>query len=262
MRFEHELSIARDLAWQAGQHALGYMRKGLSVEEQEDKSDGSPVTIADKECEQLFTAGLQAAFPGDGLLGEEGADVAATNGRRWIVDPIDGTRDFVRRNRLWCNLIALEVNGVVELGVCTFPAMSEVYWAVRGGGAWRSAQGETTWLKCSNITKLSRAVVCVNSLERALVSPCAEKLLSFLGRAWTVRSLGGALDAMFVCSGHAEIWIEPRAKPWDLAVMQVVSQEAGLRFFDYNGADTIYGGSAMLCVPDLEGEVRAFLGLG
>lgn len=258
MTFERELQVARDLAWKAGQLAMRYFREGVQPE---DKSDDSPVTVADRECEKLFVQGLREAFPEDGLLGEEGANEGSENGRRWIIDPIDGTRDFVRYNNLWANLIALEVNGVVEVGVATFPAMEETYWGVRGQGAWRVANGHIERLKISSITEVSRAVVCANGMQNALTNPHPEKLLQFLNQFWAVRSLGGALDAMFVCSGRADFWLEPTAKPWDLAVLQVISKEAGLCYFDYKGEDTIYGGNAILCVPALEPAAREFLGL-
>jgi histidinol-phosphatase len=258
MAFEVELELARDLGAQAGLLALEYRRNGISAE---DKPDDSPVTVADRECEKLIAGEVLRSFPNDGLLGEEGAHREGLSGRRWIIDPIDGTRDYVRGNRLWCNLIALEVRGVVEVGVCTFPALGESFWAVRGQGAWRSLDGETTRIHCSAIDRASRAVLCVNGLQNTLKTPHSEKALGFFDQFWTVRSLGGALDAMYTCAGHADIWLEYSAKPWDLAVIQVIARESGLRYFDYAGADTIYGGNAILCVPALEAVARTFLGL-
>ena len=258
MAFEKELQLARDLGRSAGQLALAHLRRGITAE---DKPDGTPVTVADRECERLIVDAVQHAFPDDGLLGEEGSAKDAPNRRRWIVDPIDGTRDFLRGNHLWCNLIALEAAGTVELGVCTFPMLNESYWAVRGGGAWRQADGETTPIHGSAIADISRAVICASGLERIIALPNPEKLRSLLARFEVIRSLGGALDAMSVCAGQAEFWLEPAAKPWDLAVVQVIAREAGLRFFDHTGADTIYGGDAILCVPPLEPAAREFLGL-
>ena len=257
MAFEKELDLARSLGRCAGLLALEYLERGVSPE---DKPDASPVTIADRECEKLIAGEILRAFPDDGLLGEEGASRDGVSGRRWIVDPIDGTRDYVRGNRLWCNLIALEVRDVVEVGVCAFPALGESYWAVRGGGAWRSLSGKTSRIHCSAVDRASRAVLCVNGLQNTLQKPHSEKILAFFDRFWAVRSLGGALDAMYTCAGHADFWLEFSAKPWDLAVIQVIAKEAGLRYFDYTGADTIYGGNAVLCVPALEPLAREFLG--
>jgi histidinol phosphatase-like enzyme (inositol monophosphatase family) len=258
MGFEKELAVARDAAARAGELALEYFRAGVAAE---DKADDSPVTVADRECEKVFVKLLSEAFPEDGFLGEEGAGVEGRSGRRWIIDPIDGTRDFVRRNRLWCNLIGLEVDGVVEVGVCTFPALGNQYWAVRGGGAWRSDAGGAVRMHCSEIHEARRAVVCLNQMNHALEYPRAEKILPFLSQFWASRSLGGALDAMFLASGSAEVWMEPSLKPWDLAAISIIVREAGCVFFDYAGRETIYGGNGVICVPGLEPVVREFLDL-
>ena len=258
MAFERELELARSLGRRAGELALEHQRRGVSAE---DKPDDSPVTVADRECEKLIAGEAVRSFPDDGLLGEEGANRDGVSGRRWIIDPIDGTRDYVRGNRLWCNLIALEVQGVVEMGVCTFPALGESYWAVRGEGAWRNLEGQTSRSHCSTIDRASRAVLCVNGLQNTLKTPHSGEILAFFEQFWAVRSLGGALDAMYTCAGQADFWLEFSAKPWDLAVIQVIAKESGLRYFDYTGADTIYGGNAVLCVPALEPVARTFLGL-
>ncbi|MGC4053745.1 MAG: inositol monophosphatase family protein [Paludibaculum sp.] len=258
MSFERELAVARQLAADAGNLALKYQREGFEVE---DKPDDSPVTAADKACEKLFASRLEAEFPGDGLLGEEGASKTGTSGRRWIIDPIDGTRDFVRGNRLWSSLLGLEVDGVIEVGVATFPSLDEQYYAVRGGGAFRARNGEVTRLKASSIDSVERAVACVLQFNNVAIRPHADRLLPFMARFWAVRSLGGAWDSMFVASGQAEFWLEPSARPWDLAAISVICKEAGCRYFDYAGNDTIYGGNAVVVTPALEAEVRMFLGL-
>ena len=258
MAFENELARARELAWAAGALALRYQSQGFTTE---DKPDDSPVTIADKESERLLVTALSESFPNDGLLGEEGTDRKGASGRRWIIDPIDGTRDFVRGNHLWCNLLALEANGEVEVGVATFPALQTQYWAVRGEGAWRSANGAVTRMNCSTIETPARAVVCFNQLNKALHRPLAEKTLPFLSQFWAHRSLGGALDAMLVAAGSAEVWIEPHCQAWDLAPLSLIAKEAGCLYYDYAGVDTIYNHNAIICTPNLEPAVRAYLGL-
>jgi fructose-1,6-bisphosphatase/inositol monophosphatase family enzyme len=258
MKFKRELELARELSLQAGCLALEYFHRGVVSE---DKPDDSPVTIADREAERFVVAGLDRTFPEDGLLGEEGAERTAANGRRWIIDPVDGTRDFVRGNRLWSSFLALEVDGVVQLGVCTFPALDEQYFALRGAGAFRVYRGEERQIQVSKIDRLERAVACVNGMNGPMRRWGDAQVLDFLSRFWAVRSMGGALDAMLVCSGSAEFWIENSAKPWDLAPLQVIAQEAGARFFDHQGLDTIYGGSALICAPPFEPAAREFLGI-
>src|ERR1043166_8781242 len=131
-RWHTELELARVLAEQGGAIALRYWNTGLQPEM---KSDASPVTIADRECERFISCSLEEAFPEDGLLGEEGATKDSRSGRRWIIDPIDGTRDFVRGSRAWAILIALEEAGEVVAGVSYLPAIDEMFLAARGEGA-------------------------------------------------------------------------------------------------------------------------------
>src|SRR5689334_2385794 len=129
MAYEKELAAGVAIAKQAGDLALKIRQGNIGME---IKADESPVTIADRECEKLITAELQKAFPDDGLLGEEGAAREATNGRRWIIDPIDGTRDFIRGTRAWSVLIGLEENKEIVAGFAYFPSTGEMYSSARG----------------------------------------------------------------------------------------------------------------------------------
>src|SRR5580698_11097259 len=126
-----ELEVASDAARKAAEIALRYQPNIVA----ETKPDHSPVTQADRECERVIARLLSEAFPEDGILGEEGARADSRSGRRWIIDPIDGTRDYVRGNPLWANLIALEADGAVVLGVVNLPILGKLYTAARGAGA-------------------------------------------------------------------------------------------------------------------------------
>lgn len=258
MAYERELAVAREAALKAGELARQFARSGVKAE---DKSDDSPVTVADRESEKLIVGLLGDVFPQDGFLGEEGAGVTGTSGRRWIIDPIDGTRDFVRGNRLWSNLIALEEDGHVVAGVATFPRLAEQYWAVKGQGAWRLSEEGEARMRCSTIAEARRAVVCMNQLNHVLDYERAEKVLPFLAQFWGSRCLGGAWDAMLVAEGKAEVWMEPSLKPWDLGALSIIAKEAGCVYCDYAGQDTIYGGNGVICAPGLEPVVRQFLGI-
>src|SRR5690349_14810664 len=127
-----ELAVARRAADDAGRFALGHFKTGLAVEA---KADGSPVTIADRGAEERLRKTLAAAFPADGILGEELGETSGASGRRWIIDPIDGTQSFIRGVPLWGVLVALEDRGECVVGVVALPALGETLWAVRGGGA-------------------------------------------------------------------------------------------------------------------------------
>ncbi len=257
MAWEKELETALELAKSAASVALA--RFGRI--EAETKPDGSPVTAADRECERLIASRLSEAFPADGILGEEGASRPAASRRRWIVDPIDGTRDFVRGSFLWSHLLALESDGEIVLGVAHFPAQGRLYYAVSGQGAW-CVEGRTeTQLRCSQLSAPSESVACFGQLNEARREPWGARLLEFLEAFWAVRSLGGATDAMLVASGKAELYMEPGLKPWDVAALAVIGQESGCRWHDFAGRRTIYGGSLALYAPGLETAVRDFLGL-
>jgi histidinol-phosphatase len=251
--YERELAVAQQLARQAGDFALQYRKGEIEIE---NKADESPVTVADKEGEKIIVAGLTDAFPEDGLLGEEGAAKDTPNGRKWIIDPIDGTRDFIRNTRAWSVLIGLEENGVCVAGVAYFPATAEMYYASKGGGAW--CNGER--LHVGKAQRPCEAMLCVNGLSFLHRYAFAKDLMAFFAGFWTVRSTGGCLDAMLVASGKADAWIEAQAKPWDLAPLKVIVEEAGAVTFDFAGQDTIYGGNYVITVPALADVLRRFVG--
>lgn len=253
MNYEKELTTVPDIARRAGDLALKIRKGDIGIE---SKDDESPVTIADKACEKLIVEELTAAFPADGLLGEEGAMRESDNGRKWIIDPIDGTRDFIRGTRAWAVLIGLEEHGKIVAGIQYFPATGEMYTAGRGDGAFRDGQP----IHASKVTKKSEALLCCNGLGFMHRYPFAPDLVKWISEFWTVRSMGGCLDAMMVASGCADVWIEAQAKPWDLAPLKIIAEEAGCVTSDFEGKDTIYGGNFVITVPALAEYVLRFTG--
>jgi histidinol-phosphatase len=252
VQLQAELHLAREAASAAGKLALRYAADGVMPE---SKLDLSPVTIADRESEKLIVARIAEAFPADGILGEEGADRPSRSGRKWIVDPIDGTRDFVRGLPLWSVLIGLEVDGEVQLGVCYVAPREEMYWAVRGEGSWLNG----TRIHASGIDSADQALACVTALNSCQAMSYGPRLLPWLARFWAVRSMGGCVDAMMVASGKAEVWIEPHAKAWDLAPLKIILEEAGAVFRNLDGGSSIYGGSCVAYVPKLEPAVQELI---
>jgi len=251
MSFGKELDLARRTARRAAELALGYQAAGLRTEY---KADSSPVTSADRACEKLIAAAIEEAFPEDGVLGEEGAGKESRNGRRWIIDPIDGTRDFIRGVPLWCVMIALEEHGEVKAGVVHLPMLGQTCWASRGDGAFRNG----VRLHASKVTSIADAVLCPNSLNRLSGTPLGGALIDWAAGFWAVHCLGGTPDAMMVAGGEADVWIEPQLAAWDLAAPQVILEEAGAVVFDFRGERTGHGGSAIGCAPGLVTEVKAF----
>jgi histidinol-phosphatase len=253
MMFERELVVARRMAFQSAELALRMQSAGVR---REDKPDDSPVTNADRECERFLAAAIESAFPDDGILGEEGSSKESRSGRRWIIDPIDGTRDFVRGGPLWAVLIGLEDRGETVAGVVHLPVLQQTAWAARGAGAFRNDKR----LRVSSITDLSQAVVTINALTRIQDLPWSSRLIDFTSRVWSFRCLGGAPDALMLAAGESDAWIEPKVHEWDLAAIQVILEEAGAKFFSFRGERTIYDTNAIACTPALEAELRAFFG--
>lgn len=252
MAFEKEVELAKLLAEEAGAVAIDYQRRGVTAE---TKSDESPVTAADRACEQLIVEGITRAFPQDGILGEEGANRESSSGRRWIIDPIDGTRDFVRGTPLWAVLIGLEQDGEIVAGAAYCPRQNLLEWAAKGSGAW--ANGER--IHASAVTDVSQAVMTINGFQKEGVLRYAKQLVPWLNRFWSVRSMGGALDVMMTARGVVDGWIELSAAPWDLAPFKIILEEAGATLKSFKGEPTIYGGNAYACTPALEPHIRELL---
>ena len=199
------------------------------------KADLSPVTEADLAVEAELRRLLAAHRPGVAVLGEEeGADAHDQNAPRWIVDPIDGTRNFSRGIPVWATLIALERDGVLQLGVVSAPALGRRWWASRGEGAWRD-DGER--LRVSGFGRIEDATVLV-ALDRPVAAAAFD--------AWHVRGFGDFWAHMLVAEGAAEVAVDAvGVSLWDLAAPLVVVEEAGGRFTDLEGRPRADGRSAV-----------------
>ncbi len=231
--------------------ALAYQRRGITAE---TKDDESPVTAADRACETLIVERIAREFPEDGVLGEEGTTRESRSGRKWIVDPIDGTRDFVRGIPLWAVLIGFEQNGEVVAGAAHCPGQQLLLSASKGGGTWQDGKR----LQVSKMTGPREAVLCFNGFNKQGVNGMAG-ILQWVEPFWAVRGLGGSVDAILVAQGRADVWIEPSAKPWDFAPLKIIVEEAGGRFAAFDGSNSIYKGNGYACTPGLEPYVRELL---
>lgn len=247
-----ELEFAQSTARSAGTLALAYWQQGIKAEK---KPDDSPVTAADRACERLIAGAIEQQFPDDGILGEEGSQKESRSGRRWIVDPIDGTRDFVRGNRLWAVLIGLEAAGEVIAGAAYLPAVGEMYCAAKGAGAYLDGAP----IRVSAIDRTGEAVLCVNGLNTIGKYEFSADLMDWMKQFSAVRSLGGCMDAMMVARGQADLWVEQGGKAWDFAALKIIIEEAGGRFFNFDGGSSIYGGNCICCAPGMEAEARRLL---
>ena len=203
----------------------------------ETKPDLTPVTEVDRAIEDVLRKRISAERPQDGFLGEETGEAPRRSGRRWIVDPVDGTRNYSRGIPVWATLIALERDGEVEVGVVSAPALGRRWWAVRGGGAW--ADGDP--IHVSGVRRIEDATLSFtrSSLESA-------GMVDLAMRSWHARGFGDFWGHMLVAEGAADANVDaPGVTVWDLAAVQVIVEEAGGRFTDFAGARRIDGGSAV-----------------
>ncbi|MEO5923257.1 MAG: inositol monophosphatase [Bryobacteraceae bacterium] len=249
MSLVKEIDFARRIATKAGQNAIRLRAKGVTTE---IKFDQSPVTIADKDNERLIREAIEAEFPDDGILGEEGTTKLGDSGRRWIIDPIDGTRDFIRGNRFWCVLIGLEQGNETLVGVAHFPMLAELYWAVKDEGAYLEGQR----LNASAVTRFDESSFSPNGLQLKEARPYLAQIVDLAQRCWSYRSYGGALDACLLAAGKTDIWFEPKVAPWDLAPLRLILEESGAEFFALNGSRSIYEGNAVACARGVAEKVR------
>ncbi|RTY35352.1 histidinol-phosphatase [Chlorobium phaeovibrioides] len=230
-----DLELALDLAHRAGLLTLEYYsRKSLRVE---TKRDRSPVTEADRKAEQLIRQGILCANPQDGLLGEEFEEHLSTNGRRWIIDPIDGTRSFIHGVPFYGVMVALEVKGTVELGVVNFPALHEMYHAESGEGAFMNGSP----IGVSSIADSKDATVVFTEKEYLMDEVSGHPVDRLRDDAGLVRGWGDCYGHMLVASGRAEVAVDKIMSPWDCAALIPVVREAGGCCFDYRGETTISG---------------------
>jgi histidinol-phosphatase len=238
-----DLELARRLADAADAISLPRFRTGLAVE---TKPDLTPVTEADRAVEVELRRILAEERPGDAILGEEQGG-AGSGGRRWLLDPIDGTRNYTRGIPVWATLIALEVDGVVRLGMVSAPALGRRWWAERGAGAF--ADGERV------------RVSAVSRVEDAVLSFAIENELPAIAhRAWHARGFGDFWPYMLIAEGSADGAVDAMGvSEWDLAAMQVIVEEAGGRFSDRRGENRIDAGSAVASNGLLHDELLAAL---
>jgi histidinol-phosphatase len=225
--------LAVQTAAQAGSVALRYFDAGVPVEL---KADRSPVTAADREAEMLLRTTLLGAFPADAFLGEEFGDQPGTSGFRWIIDPVDGTRNFVRSIPIWATLVGLEHKGQPVAGVVFAPALGHTWRALRGDGAYRNDRP----IRVSRIGTLSEATIFYTSLSWFARAGREQDFIQVVHHTQTQRGLGDFYGHVLVAQGSGELMIEHGVKVWDVAAIQPIVEEAGGRFSNWDGAVSIH----------------------
>lgn len=240
-----ELAVAHDLLDRSAEVAMEVFRRPFEVR---TKPDASPVTEADLRIEALVADSLRRRFPEDALLGEEGGLQGPPSARRrWIVDPIDGTKNFAAGIPVWATLLALTVDGRTVLGVVGAPAIDERYEGVAGHGARFNGRP----IRVTSETRLDRALMSTAGIGAWLGGPHERAFLSLAAEADRVRGFGDFWGHMLVARGAAGMMLETALRVWDYAPLEVIVEEAGGRMTQIDGAPLADGGSALSAPPAL-----------
>lgn len=230
--------FARTVALEAGEVTLRYF--GGRVEH-EAKGDGSPVTIADREAEAHIRSRVEAEYPEHSILGEEYGESNPGSRVRWILDPIDATRSFMRGVPLFGVLIGIEIEEVSAVGVAHFPGLSETVSAGTGLGCWWNGER----CQVSTVGRLEDAVVCTTDVERLLSRPIGAGWRKVQQQASFSRTWGDCYGHALVATGRIESQVDPIMAPWDAGPFLTIMTEAGGRFTTLEGAETVHGGSGV-----------------
>ena len=246
------LQAVSEAAACAGKTALRSFRGSLTVER---KQDGSPVTLADRAAERAARAWITKRFPRDGILGEEFGETRGSSGRRWILDPIDGTKTFVRGVPLWGSLVAVMEGENVLAGAAAFPAIAEDLAAAPGEGCWYRGA------RCcvSAVSRLKDATVLTTDEHGFTGRRSRRGWESLADAAGIVRSWGDCYGYLLVATGRAEVMVDSRLGAWDAACFLPILSEAGGSFTDWLGRVTPFGGNAIATNAELAKKARRLL---
>ena len=226
--------FAAELAWQAGRVTLRYFQTELTAER---KADASPVTIADKQSERLMREMIEARFPQHSILGEEEGETRPGAAFRWILDPIDGTKTFIRGVPMYAVLVGLEREGVPIVGAINIPPMSDLLVAAQGLGClWNGRRAQV-----SRTAVLAEALLLSTDSESMAANGRGDAYRRLVAATPMQRTWGDAYGYALVATGRAEIMLDAQMSIWDCAALYPVLTEAGGTFTDWHGSPTITG---------------------
>lgn len=245
-------NLAVEMARRAGDLARTYYESTFEVEH---KPDSSPVTIADKNAEKLVRDAVTAAFPNDGFLGEEFGDQPGSSGFRWIIDPIDGTKSFIRHVPIWATLIGLEYRGEQIGGVVYIPVFGMTYRALRGDGAYLN----DSRIRVSRVGTLADSSLCYSSMGWFTRAGREQVFHTLYKQTKRQRGHGDFYGFVLVAEGAADIMIEHGVNPWDVAATKAIVEEAGGMFTDWNGNPTIHTPDVLATNGVLHADILAIL---
>ena len=224
------------------------------------KPDLTPVTDADKSVEEGIRRTLSRARPRDAVLGEETGSTGFSL-RRWVIDPIDGTKNFVRGVPVWATLIALMVDEEVVVGCVTAPQLNRRWWASKDGGAWTGRSLlKATECRVSDVSRLDDASLSYSSLSGWEDHDRLEDFMALARRCWRTRAYGDFWSYMLVAEGAVDLAAEPELELYDMAALDVIVREAGGLFTSLDGTPGPLGGNALATNGRLHDQALAFLG--
>jgi histidinol-phosphatase len=226
------LAFAQEACDTADEIARAHFRRDLDLER---KPDRSFVTVADQAIEREIRSGIQARFPGHGLVGEEYGTEAGDAVTRWFIDPIDGTHNFIRGVPLFGTLLAVEHEGEIQAGMISAPALRERWWGARGLGAWARGEAGERRIHVSRVASLEDAQLLYGSWAENTASGLMPGFDALIAAAWRDRGFGDFWGYALLAEGAAEAVMEVDLKPWDVAAPLVVIEEAGGRVTDVSG---------------------------
>jgi histidinol-phosphatase len=252
----NDLTLALEIADAAD--ALTLDRFGALDLRVDTKPDLTPVTDADRSAEELLRSSLTANRPDDSIFGEEFGGTPAFTGRQWVLDPIDGTKNFVRGVPVWSTLIALLVDGAPVVGVVSAPALGRRWWAGEGEGAFTSFGGATRRISVSGVDDLGSASLSFSDLTTGW-DERRPRFIELTDEVWRVRAYGDFWSYCLVAEGAVDIAVEPEVNAWDVAPLDILVREAGGSFTNLAGQPGPHGISAVATNGLLHEEVLARL---
>jgi histidinol-phosphatase len=249
MNLQPYLTFARQLAYRAGRITLSHYNKGIHHDLKEDES---PVTAADQATEEFIRTEIERAYPSHAIVGEEfGEKAREENPFRWIVDPIDGTKSFIKGVPFYSVLIALEIEGISRVGAVCFPALDEILYAADGLGCWWNGKRA----RVSDVSELKKAVFAYTSWSGFRTTKRLKAFERFHKEFFFGRGWGDSYGYHVVATGRAEVMLDPSIEVWDVAPFAPIFREAGGFFGSWAGKEGHMHGEAIACNSALKGKI-------
>lgn len=251
------LDVARRAAREAGQLTMRYFDQSVDVER---KSDNSPVTIADRQAEQLLREIIGDSFPDDGVLGEEFGEDSGTSGYRWILDPIDGTKSFITGVPIFGTLIGVEHGEECVIGIIELPALDQRVYAALGQHCWWQ-RGDSTPMqtRVSNVDRLGDGVYLTSEVKTFADRNALHVHERLEAASWYARTWGDCYGYFLLVTGRAVAMIDPIVSLWDAAALYPVLKEAGATMTDWDGNESYRAGEIIATNGHVFDEVLAIV---